>query len=144
MKQTIHASVRPSRGDRGVADVRSQKKQKTGNPSHRAPAMSEIDELHRSMSGADQTSRERKVALPVRGESSAELVTLVDQFLSMLAHERASSPHTLRAYDRELRDFAAFLIKHYGDHLKMRDVEHQTIRAYLANLYTRGLSKASV
>ncbi|HEY0794596.1 MAG TPA: tyrosine-type recombinase/integrase, partial [Acidisarcina sp.] len=47
-------------------------------------------------------------------------------------------------YDRELRDFAAFLIKHYGDHLKMRDVEHQTIRAYLANLYTRGLSKASV
>ena len=34
----------------------------------------------------------------------------VEEFLSALAHERAASPHTLRAYRRELHDFAAYLI----------------------------------
>jgi integrase/recombinase XerC len=72
------------------------------------------------------------------------VMALVDEFLSMLAHERVSSPHTLRAYDRELRAFAAFLNKYHGDNVRMRDVEHQAIRVYLAGLYTRGLSKASV
>ena len=32
---------------------------------------------------------------------------LAEEFLAMLAHERAASPHTLRAYQREISNFAA-------------------------------------
>ena len=39
---------------------------------------------------------------------------LAEQFLAMLAHERAASPHTLRAYQREIGNFAAYLIEHRG------------------------------
>ena len=39
---------------------------------------------------------------------------LAEQFLAMLAHERASSPHTLRAYQREVGNFAAYLVEQSG------------------------------
>lgn len=72
----------------------------------------------------------------------AKAVLLVEEFLSMLAYERNVSPHTLRAYKRELHSFADYLQEH--DAREMRSVEHQQIRAYLGTLYDRGLSKASV
>jgi integrase/recombinase XerC len=62
----------------------------------------------------------------------------------MLAHERAASPHTLRAYEREIGDFAAYLIEQSGPSLRMRNVDHLQIRGYLGELYSRGLAKASV
>jgi len=68
----------------------------------------------------------------------------VEEFLSALAHERAASPHTLRAYGRELHDFAAYLIAKRGADVRVEKLEHQQIRAYLSELYGRGLSKASV
>src|SRR6478609_4895499 len=67
---------------------------------------------------------------------------LVEEFLSVLSYERNVSPHTLRAYRRELTDFSAYLAAHGAP--AMRRVEHQQIRAYLGTLYDRGLSKASV
>ncbi len=39
---------------------------------------------------------------------------LAEEFLAMLAHERAASPHTLRAYQREIGNFAAYLIEQGG------------------------------
>ena len=66
---------------------------------------------------------------------------LAEDFLAMLAHERASSPHTLRAYQREIRNFAAYLVERG---VEVRDVDHLQIRAYLGDLYDRGLGKASV
>ncbi|HEY1499556.1 MAG TPA: tyrosine-type recombinase/integrase [Acidobacteriaceae bacterium] len=68
----------------------------------------------------------------------------VEEFLAMLANERNSSPHTVRAYDRELHGFADFLIAAFGAKIKPATVEHLHIRAYLGDLYARGLSKASV
>jgi len=68
----------------------------------------------------------------------------VEEFLSALANERAASPHTLRAYGRELHDFAAYLIAKRGADVRVEKLEHQQIRAYLSELYGRGLSKASV
>ena len=62
----------------------------------------------------------------------------------MLAGERNASPHTVRAYARELHGFADFLAKQYGTQLAVAKIEHQQIRAYLGELYTRGLGKASV
>jgi integrase/recombinase XerC len=72
------------------------------------------------------------------------VVMKVDAFLAALAHERGASPHTLRAYQRELHDFAAFLVASRGAEVAIRAIEHQHIRAYLSELYQRGLSKASV
>jgi integrase/recombinase XerC len=73
-----------------------------------------------------------------------EIVRRVDEFLAMLAHERNASPHTVRAYERELHGFAAFVVEKFGGRLALPKIEHQHIRAYLGELYTRGLGKASV
>jgi integrase/recombinase XerC len=73
----------------------------------------------------------------------SKVMMLVDQFLSTLANERGSSPHTLRAYERELHDFAAYLVATFGARVEVKGVEHQHIRAYLGVLYEKGLSKAS-
>jgi integrase/recombinase XerC len=71
------------------------------------------------------------------------LDSLVAEYLAMLANERGASAHTLRAYQRELHGFAAFIADHYGTSQSVDQIEHTHIRAYLGTLYERGLSKAS-
>jgi integrase/recombinase XerC len=61
----------------------------------------------------------------------------------MLRSERGASAHTLRAYERELTEFIAYLTKQFGARCEVQRIEHLHIRAYLAELYGRGLSKAS-
>ena len=61
----------------------------------------------------------------------------------MLTNERGASAHTLRAYAREVSDFAAFLERTLGKRGTIAAVEHLHIRAYLGELYERGLTKAS-
>ncbi len=39
---------------------------------------------------------------------------LVAGYLRVLANERGASAHTLRAYQRELRGFAAYIAEHKG------------------------------
>jgi len=73
----------------------------------------------------------------------AELDTLVTAYLGVLTNERGSSPHTLRAYDRELHAFAAYVIREQGAETQPAAIEHTRIRAYLGSLYERGLTKAS-
>jgi len=68
---------------------------------------------------------------------------LATAYLAVLANERASSPHTLRAYERELRAFVAYILKTQGHDTAPSAIEHTSIRAYLGSLYERGLSKAS-
>lgn len=74
---------------------------------------------------------------------------LLDAYLAVLANERGASAHTLRAYRRELRGFAAWLAGRKNEQdasatgLSVDQIEHTHIRAYLGTLYERGLSKAS-
>jgi integrase/recombinase XerC len=79
---------------------------------------------------------------------------LVGDYLSVLANERGASAHTLRAYRRELEAFAEWLESHVPAQADARSalvkevlsvgrIEHTHIRAYLATLYDRGLSRAS-
>ncbi len=68
---------------------------------------------------------------------------LAEEFLRVLEVERGASAHTVRAYARELRDFAAYLDEAVTSG-KVGDVGHLHIRAYLGLLYERGLGKASV
>jgi integrase/recombinase XerC len=75
--------------------------------------------------------------------AAPQLEQLVHGYLHMLANERAASAHTLRAYERELGSFAAFIVDRYGKEQSPDRIEHTHIRAYLGTLFDRGLSKAS-
>jgi integrase/recombinase XerC len=77
------------------------------------------------------------------GTEPGEVETLAEQFLAMLQNERNASAHTVRAYRREVLDFAAYLRETLGAEAKIAAVEHLHIRAYLGLLYERGLTKAS-
>src|SRR5882762_3549948 len=46
--------------------------------------------------------------------SPSALSKLVTTYLAVLANERGSSPHTLRAYERELRAFVVYIVKNQG------------------------------
>ena len=74
---------------------------------------------------------------------AASLDSLVAVFLRVLANERGASAHTLRAYQRELHGFTAYISEHYGKDQGPEGIEHTHIRAYLGTLYDRGLAKAS-
>src|SRR5215469_18804007 len=76
--------------------------------------------------------------------SKKTILGLADGFLAMLREERGASEHTLRAYGREVRGFAEYLAETLGESGDIRKVEHTHIRAYLAVLFDRGLTKASV
>jgi integrase/recombinase XerC len=69
---------------------------------------------------------------------------LADRFLAMMRDERGASEHTLRAYAREVRGFADFWTEMLGEGGEIARVEHTHIRAYMATLMDRGLTKASV
>jgi integrase/recombinase XerC len=76
------------------------------------------------------------------------LDTLVTHFLKVLTNERGVSAHTLRAYQRELHNFADWVSGRFGTgdddaDVSVQRIEHTDIRAYLGTLYDRGLSKAS-
>ena len=62
---------------------------------------------------------------------------LVPAFLEHLRSERNLSPETLRAYERDLRDFMA----HLGTRVRLCEVDHLVLRTYLAQLRRRGLSR---
>ncbi len=77
-------------------------------------------------------------------EGLSEFEVLAERFLLMLRNERGASEHTVRAYVREVRSFAAHLEGVLGSGGRVAEVEHLHIRGYLAVLYGRGLTKASV
>jgi integrase/recombinase XerC len=76
-----------------------------------------------------------------RGPVSAE----VADYLDHLAKERDVSPNTVRAYNRDLSDFVAFLGKYYGGSAwSWQGVDRIAMRAFLGQLSKRGLSKRSM
>jgi integrase/recombinase XerC len=82
-------------------------------------------------------------ANPERSPILSPLAQLVSTYLAVLANERGSSPHTLRAYERELSNFVSYIAKTQGPDTPPSAIEHTRIRAWLGTLYDRGLSKAS-
>jgi integrase/recombinase XerC len=62
----------------------------------------------------------------------------LEEFLRSLA-QRNASPHTIKAYRGDLAEFVLFV----GPE-ELKAIDHLLIRAFLAQLYERGLSKASV
>jgi integrase/recombinase XerC len=62
----------------------------------------------------------------------------VADFLRHL-RERNASPHTIKAYTGDLRNFAS-----YVGSRRWQDIDHIAIRGFLSRLYQKGLSKTSV
>jgi integrase/recombinase XerC len=79
----------------------------------------------------------------MNAKPQSETAALAERFLTMVANERGASVHTVRAYRREVNDFAAWLEAESGATPGIANVGHLHIRAYLGQLYQRGLSKAS-
>jgi integrase/recombinase XerC len=74
----------------------------------------------------------------------AEQSELAD-FLEHLEKERNDSPHTLRAYRRDLAEFVRFLGDYYGaSEWSWGGVDRLAIRGFMGHLARRGLSRRSI
>jgi integrase/recombinase XerC len=76
----------------------------------------------------------------IRGLIHPEIGRGIKKFLASLRAERNASAHTLRAYGKELDRLAMYL----GPETGWRDIDHTSIRGFLAHLHSCGLSKVSV
>jgi integrase/recombinase XerC len=68
---------------------------------------------------------------------------LIEGFLTHLAKERQLSPHTLKAYGRDLAALADFLDRHSGGPWSFASVDRLAIRGFLGELERRGVAKRS-
>jgi integrase/recombinase XerC len=67
----------------------------------------------------------------------------VSSFISYLAFEKKYSPHTIKAYKKDIKEFAAFCETEYQ--IKTIDhVEYGMIRSWIVALVDRGISNRSV
>ncbi|HEX6176886.1 MAG TPA: tyrosine recombinase XerC [Thermoanaerobaculia bacterium] len=72
----------------------------------------------------------------------------IGDFLNYLTYERNVSTNTVEAYRDDLESFVSFLCNDYftlgRDQLDLRRVDHLSVRAYLAHLARKKLSRSSV
>ncbi len=76
---------------------------------------------------------------------------LIDRYLRYLRYERNASPHTLRNYHSDLRQFRDFLAQGLPSqagrpegHVRIKDVDGLRIRAFLAHLLETQRKKTSI
>src|SRR5216117_390907 len=68
----------------------------------------------------------------------------ISEFVTFLDKERNDSPHTVKAYERDLTAFAAFCDSYYGGPWTWAGVDRLAVRGFLAAEQRRGLAKRSV
>ena len=68
----------------------------------------------------------------------------IAEFVTFLEKERNDSPHTVKAYARDLDAFAAFCQDYYGGPWTWAGVDRLAVRGFLAAEQRRGLAKRSV
>ena len=72
-------------------------------------------------------------------------MTEVADYLDHLAKERDVSPNTVRAYERDLHEFVAYLGRYYGGAAwGWQGVDRIAMRGFLGHLSKRGLGKRSM
>jgi integrase/recombinase XerC len=80
-----------------------------------------------------------KTAARHKSHVSPEIQKGMKKFLDSLGGERNASVHTVRAYKKELNQFAEFL----GPEMQWKDIDHMTIRGYLSDLQSSLRSKTA-
>jgi integrase/recombinase XerC len=69
----------------------------------------------------------------------------VEEFLTHMEKERDVSPHTLKAYRRDLGELLEYLGKYYGEReWSWQGIDRLALRGFLAHLNRRNLSKRSI
>jgi integrase/recombinase XerC len=69
----------------------------------------------------------------------------VQDFLLHLEKERDVSPHTLKAYKRDLGEFSAFLSQYYGEReWSWQGIDRLAMRGFMSHLTRKKLSKRSI
>ncbi len=68
----------------------------------------------------------------------------IAEFVTFLSKERNDSPHTVKAYERDVGAFAAFCQDYYGGPWSWAGVDRLAVRGFLAAEQRRGLAKRSV
>ena len=68
----------------------------------------------------------------------------VKQFLEYLEIERNYSQNTIDSYGRDLQDFRKFLLGVGGSLQSIGEIDHLTIRSYLADMQERKLARSTV
>lgn len=71
------------------------------------------------------------------------LPSALPAFLRHLADEKQSSPHTVKAYARDLEAFTEFCERHYGPGWDWPQVDRLGLRGFLGEMQRRGLAKRS-
>jgi integrase/recombinase XerC len=66
----------------------------------------------------------------------------ISEYLTHLEKERDVSPHTVKAYGRDLEAFTEFCDRHYGD-WTWASIDRLGLRGFLGEMQRRGLSKRS-
>ena len=70
---------------------------------------------------------------------------MIAEFIRHLADGRQLSPHTVAAYRRDLTEFEAFLARYYGgEEWTWGGVDRLALRAFLADMSRRGLSRRTI
>jgi integrase/recombinase XerC len=67
----------------------------------------------------------------------------IAEFVAFLGKERNDSPHTVKAYERDVGEFAAFCTDYYGGPWTWAGVDRLAVRGFLAAQQRRGLAKRS-
>ena len=68
---------------------------------------------------------------------------LLEEFLEHLEKERDQSPHTLKAYRRDLEQFVEFCDRFYGGQWSWATVDRLGVRGFLGEFERRGLKRRS-
>jgi integrase/recombinase XerC len=70
-------------------------------------------------------------------------VNEIAEFVAFLSKERNDSPHTVKAYERDVGAFATFCGTYYGGPWSWAGVDRLAVRGFLAAQQRRGLAKRS-
>jgi len=79
--------------------------------------------------------------MPARSSRPPNQPPEVADYLLHLEKEKGSSPHTVKAYRRDLDAFVEFCDRHYGGSWSWATVDRLGLRGFLGELQRRGLAK---